>query len=222
MKVLVVDDHTLIRDALRGVLEQLRDDAVVVEAADAREAVRLVEHHPDLELVLLDLLLPDGSGFDVLATLRERHPAVSVVVLSARKDRDEITRALALGALGFIPKSARREIMLGALELVFSGGVYVPPEILEPGRPEPSGALPDPVTPETSLAGLGLTERQIEVLGLMMRGKSNKAICRELDIAEPTVKNHVGAILRAFGASNRTEAVIAAGALLEERRAPER
>jgi len=109
MKVLVVDDHALIRDALRGVLKELKDDATVVEAADSRQAVRITDEHPDLGLVLLDLNLPDRSGFDLLAELRERHPD---------------------------PKSASREVMLSALRLVFSGGVYIPPEIL--GSREPS------------------------------------------------------------------------------------
>ena len=129
-------------------------------------------------------------------------------MLSASQDRDDITRALELGALGFIPKSAQRDVMRAALELVFSGGIYVPPEIL--GRPAVATARP---APRPSAAEIGLTRRQMEVLALMMQGKSNKAICRVLEVSEPTVKNHVTAILKALRASNRTEAVIAAGAL---------
>jgi DNA-binding NarL/FixJ family response regulator len=213
MKVLVVDDHVLIRDALRGVLKELKDDATVFEAADSRQALRTSGEHPDLGLVLLDLNLPDGSGFDVLAELRERHPAISVVVLSAVNDRDSVARALDAGALGFIPKSASREVMLSALRLVFSGGVYIPPEIL--GRreaPTSHGQRAEGARPH-SPRDLGLTDRQVEVLALMMQGKSNKAICRSLDLAEPTVKNHVTAILKALKVTNRTEAVIAVGAL---------
>lgn len=211
MKILVIDDHVLIREALRGLLAELRKDAEVVEAGDAREARRAVAEHPDLDLVLLDIGLPDGSGFDLLTDLREAHPAISVVMLSGRDDSDEMARALALGALGFIPKSARREVMMSALALVFAGGVYVPPEILRPPAATPT-ATPESLSPATA-ADLGLTERQTAVLALMMQGKSNKAICRALDIAEPTVKNHVTAILKALKASNRTEAVIAAAAL---------
>jgi len=215
MKILVVDDHVLIREALRGVLKELKDDATIVEAPDSRQAMQRIAENPDLELILLDLNLPDSSGFDVLADLRERYPAISVVMLSASNDRDDIARALDLGALGFIPKSAQREVMLSAFKLIFSGGIYVPPEIL--GRPQ---AAPAPMPTASARSGqppsaaeLGLTERQMDVLVLMMEGKSNKAICRVLDIAEPTVKNHVTAILRALKATNRTEAVIAAGAL---------
>jgi len=212
MKVLVVDDHVLIREALRGVLRELKDEAVIVEAPDSRQAMQRIAESPDLELVLLDLTLPDRSGFDLLAELRERYPGISVVVLSASRDRDDIARALDLGALGFIPKSAEREVMLGALKLIFSGGIYVPPEIL--ARPQQAPAMPaQSSTQLPSAAELGLTARQMEVLALMMQGKSNKAICRALDLAEPTVKNHVTAILKALKATNRTEAVIAAGAL---------
>lgn len=211
MKFLVVDDHVLIREALRAVLRELDQDAEIVEAPDARQAMQRIAENPDLELILLDLNLPDRSGFDLLAELRERCPAVSVVMLSASRDRNEITKALEFGAVGFIPKSAQRDVMLGALKLVFSGGVYVPPEIL--ARPEPAAVSPAAAQRPPSAAELGLTERQLEVLSLMMEGKSNKAICRVLDLAEPTVKNHVTAILKALKATNRTEAVIAAGAL---------
>lgn len=209
MKILVVDDHVLIREALRGVLKELKDGVTVVEAPDSRAAMQLLAAGPDFEMVLLDLGLPDRDGLAVLAELRERYPAVSVVVMSANDDRDSVSRALEAGALGFIPKSAQREVMLSALNLVFSGGVYIPPEIL--GRPA-RASVPPPM-PRVTASALGLTERQMDVLVLMMQGKSNKAICRVLDLAEPTVKNHVTAILKALKATNRTEAVIAAGAL---------
>ena len=216
MKVLVVDDHVLIREALRGVLKDLKDDATIIEASNGRQAMQLVEEHSDLGLILLDLNLPDRSGFDVLAELRERHPAISTVVLSALNDRDTVTRALDLGALGFIPKSSTREVMLSALRLVFSGGIYIPPDILvrrEPAPPQSPSAASGTQPRAMSPRDLGLTDRQVDVLALMMQGKSNKAICRALDLAEPTVKNHVTAILKALKVSNRTEAVIAVGAL---------
>ena len=204
MKILVIDDHVLIREALRGVLAGLDPAATVVEAADWRQAARHIEQTPDFDLVLLDLKLPDRDGFEILAELRERYPAVSVVVLSAHHDAENVARALDLGALGFIPKSSPREVMMGAFKLIFAGGMYIPPEILvgkaRSGRP-------------TSAAHLGLTQRQLQVLALMMQGRSNKAICRVLVLAEPTVKNHVTAILRTLKAANRTEAVITAGAL---------
>lgn len=136
MKILVVDDHVLIREALRGVLKELKADAVVLEASDCHQTMQLVEQHADLELVLLDLTLPDGGGLSMLAELRERYPAVPIVVMSALQDRENVTKALELGALGYIPKSAQRAVMLSALQLIFSGGIYVPPEILAGDAPK--------------------------------------------------------------------------------------
>jgi len=212
MQVLLVDDHALVRDALRGVLRELRADAGVVEASTWDQASRQIEQTPDLELILLDLGLPDRDGLEALAELRERLPAVPVVVLSGRQDRESVAKALDLGAVGFIPKSASREVMLSAFNLVFSGGMYIPPEILArpTAAPTQPAAESGPPAPRTEL---GLTERQLDVLALLMQGKSNKAICRALDLAEPTVKSHVTAILRVLKATNRTEAVVAARAL---------
>lgn len=212
MKILVIDDHALIREAVRSVVKELVRDATVVEASDWRQTLQQFELGADFDLILLDLNLPDRDGFEVLAELRERHPTVSVVVLSARDDRDSVTQALEIGALGFIPKSAPREVMMSALNLVFSGGVYIPPEILAGHRAAPArySSARSRSARQDSLVELGLTERQVEVLAQMMQGRSNKAICRALGLAEPTVKNHVTAILKVLNATNRTEAVIAA------------
>src|SRR6185436_11721922 len=147
MKVLVVDDHVLIREALRGVLKELKDDATIVEASDAREGLSLLGDRPDFDLILLDLNLPDRNGFSLLAELRERYPAVSTVVLSAFNDRDNVTRALDLGALGFIPKSAPRAVMLGALRLILAGGVYIPTDILARREASPAPPIPGLTTP---------------------------------------------------------------------------
>jgi DNA-binding NarL/FixJ family response regulator len=222
MKILVVDDHALIREAMRGALKELDGEAVILEASDCRETMCLIEDHADLDLILLDLTLPDRDGFGVLTELRDRYPAISVVVMSGLQDRDTVVKALDLGALGFIPKSAQRKVMISALQLVLSGGVYIPPQALshtEPAPSPPSPPSPPPAAPigpianraSMSPADIGLTERQVDVLALMMRGKSNKAICRVLNLAEPTVKNHVTAILKALKVTNRTEAVIAVG-----------
>ncbi len=217
MKILIVDDHALIREALRDLLRELKGDATLfIEASDAREAIRQIEQQGDVDLVLLDLALPDRDGLEILEELAARHPTVPVIVLSAYHERERVTKALALGAVGFIPKTARREVMLGALNLVFQGGIYVPPEVLghhEPA-PDPRKALAAPASGERMVGSApALTQRQREVLALMMIGKSNKAICRALDLAEPTVKVHVSAILKALGVSNRTEAVITARTL---------
>lgn len=216
MKILVVDDHGLIREALRGVLNEISPDALVLEASSGANAMGLVVEHADLGLILLDLSLPDRDGFSVLAELREQYPAISIVVLSATQDRGTIVNALDLGAVGFIPKSGQREVMLSALQLVFAGGRYIPPEFL--AREEPlyiQSALkrPNIDLPRVSPLDAGMTGRQLDVLAHMMQGKSNKEIGRTLNLALPTVKNHVTAILMALKVTNRTEAVIAVNGL---------
>jgi DNA-binding NarL/FixJ family response regulator len=134
MKILVVDDHVLIREALRGVLKELKGDPTIFESPTARRTLQIVDENPEIELILLDLNLPDRNGFEVLVELRERYPTISVVVLSASDGRAEVTKALELGALGFIPKSASREVMMSAFNLIFAGGMYVPPQILDSTR----------------------------------------------------------------------------------------
>lgn len=214
MKILVVDDHPLIREALRGVFHDLKGDVSLFEASDSRQAMQLVAEHNDLGLILLDLNLPDRDGFSVLSELREQHPEIAVVVLSGAQDRSNVTKALDLGAVGFIPKTGQREVMMSALQLVFAGGIYIPPEILmreeTPSVKLSATATRLGVPSQAEPADIGLTERQIDVLALMMLGKSNKAICRVLELAEPTVKNHITAIFKALKVSNRTEAAIAA------------
>ena len=157
MKILVIDDHVLIREALRGVLRELKGEAaVILEASDSRQAMRHIEQNPDVELVLLDLGLPDRDGLEMLSELGKRYPTTSVVVLSAKQDRDTVMEALDLGALGFIPKSGQREVMLSAFNLIFSGGLYIPPEILN--RREPAAvtrAAPASVKTGASAADLG-------------------------------------------------------------------
>ncbi len=210
MKVLLVDDHVLVREAMRGVVAELEPDADLMEAANCAEGLSLMQKHPDVDLVMLDLSLPDRDGFEVLQELRDRYPATSVVMLSGSNDRESVATALAKGALGFIPKSASREVLVSAIRLVLAGGIYIPPEILIDSE---RANAPAPPVERRSPAELGLTPRQVEVLALMMQGKSNKLICRTLHLAEPTVKNHVSAILKALGAVNRTEAALAAAKL---------
>ena len=214
MKILVVDDHALIRTALRGVLGELDRDVTMLEAGDCRSAFDLIETHPDLDLVLLDLSLPGMHGLAALEEVRTRHPALPVVVLSSANDRASVTQALDQGAMGYIPKLSTNEVLVSALRLVLSGGIYIPPEILARWAPplapdEETVAArggPRPRVP----ADLGLSERQAQVLRLLLQGRSNKLICRDLDLAESTVKNHVTLILKALNVTTRTQAVIAA------------
>lgn len=211
MKVLVVDDHALVREGVRHALESLGSEVNVIEARDAQETLRSVERNPDLDLVLLDLGLPGADGFEILEQLHQRNVALPVIIVSASDERSRVMTALGMGAAGFIPKSCSRDVTLQAVRLVLAGGVYIPPEAL--GYSGSQGAR-ESKSGDQAWAGsprpLGLTERQTEVLALLARGKPNKIIASELNIAEPTVKAHVTEILRALKVTNRAQAVIAA------------
>ena len=215
LKVLVVDDHALIRQGMRSVLAQLGDgEAVeVIEASGYGEALERIAANPDLDLVLLDLRMPDVSGFAALADIEDRHPDVPIVVMTGEDDPALVREAFEHGALGFIPKSSPPPVILAALRLVLSGGTYVPPEIMA-ARAAPRIAPPRAPAPDPDAAGrLGITPRQCDVLTLLLAGKSNKVISRELNLAEGTVKNHVAAVLKALNVDTRVQAVIAAARL---------
>ena len=207
MKILVVDDHHLIREGLRPLLEAVAhgEPVQVIEADSLARALQAADDHPELDLALVDLRMPDVVDFEAVSRLRERQPALPVVVMSGDNEPGLVKSALAHGALGFIPKSSSSKVILGALRLVLAGGTYIPREAIEESRI--AHAAPSAPAPGN---GLDVTPRQLEVLRLMLAGKSNKAIGRELALAEGTVKNHVAAVLKALQVTTRTQAVIAA------------
>ncbi len=222
MKILVVDDHPMMADALRHALLTLERAADVVCVGDLASALSATAGEAGFDLALLDLGLPDCAGPDGLARLREERPDLPVVVVSGASDPDTIVTALDLGAMGFIPKTSSREVLLNAVRLVASGGIYVPVEALHPRAakataPDATNAQ-SPEAPATTRAGgagltptdLGLTARQGDVLSLLLKGLPNKLIARKLDIAENTVKVHVRAVLQALDVSTRTQALMAA------------
>jgi len=206
VKILIADDHALFRDGLRYVLSRLGDDVETLEANDCAQALAVVAERADLDLILLDLAMPDMNGLAGLRALRELSPAVPVVILAASEEPADMRLAIDGGAMGFIPKSSTSEVMLDALRLVISGGVYLPPAFLERFQAGKTSA--------SSLDALGLTPRHHDVLRLLGKGQSNKEIARVLGLAEDTVKHHISAILRALGVENRTQAVVAAARLL--------
>ena len=209
MKILVVDDHSLITDALSVLFLDLDPEAEVITTRTAESALELQQQHPDLDLVVLDLGLPGVSGTSLLEAMVAQAPEMKILVLSGQQDPRNVMRVLQLGAAGFVPKSMASDTLLAAVKFVLSGGVYIPADLLEevnrvamigtPERPREVGAT-----------RVELTERQEQVLHLLARGAPIKIICRELGLSEGTVKTHVTAIYRAFNASNRTEALLAA------------
>jgi DNA-binding NarL/FixJ family response regulator len=214
MKILMVDDHSLITDALRVLLLDLDSEAQIFTAGDASGAEKLLEQHPDADLMLLDLGLPGTSGTDLLETLVGRAPDLKILVLSGVQDQRSVMRVLQLGAAGFVPKSMASDTLISAIRFVLSGGVYIPADLLDEAT-RGAGVLGLPergrdIAGRPSSSRVQLTERQEQVLQLLARGAPIKIICRELGLSEGTVKTHVTAIYRAFGASNRTEALLAA------------
>ena len=206
---LVVDDHPIVQRAIRDTLSQLEPDCEVQVAGKLSEALRTLRSGPAVDLVLFDLRLPDAGGVEGLMALRQAHPECPVVVVSADTDSPMIMRCLDLGAAGYIPKTHSNESIQGALRLIASGCPYVPPQVLateQPIRVRGETAAARSADPRS----LGLTDRQIDVLRLLLRGLPNKLICPQLALAEGTVKVHVSAVLRALGVRNRTQAVIAA------------
>jgi DNA-binding NarL/FixJ family response regulator len=213
IEVLVVDDHALIRQGMRPILAQLAEGgtAVVYEASGYSEALDSIAAHPNLDLVLLDLRMPDVSGFAALADIAERRPDLPVVVMTGEEEPGLVRAAFEHGALGFIPKSSAPAVILNALRLVLAGGTYVPSQIM---AGSPAAASPPPQRlDDAATENLGITPRQADVLALLLAGKSNKLISRELNLAEGTVKNHVAAVLKALGVDTRVQAVIAASRL---------
>jgi DNA-binding NarL/FixJ family response regulator len=208
MRLLVVDDHSLIREAVRHVARALGDGVEVLSAAGCDEGFAVAAGEPELELLLLDFNLRGLSGVAAIQAWRARHPALPVVVLSSSEDRSTVLAAMAAGAAGFIPKSSSNEVMLSALRLVLAGGRYLPAEVLAAPEPEVAANRGN-----ASLDRLGLSARQLEVLRLIARGMPNKIICGELGLAERTVKAHVTEVLRALGVSSRTQAALAASRL---------
>ncbi|MEO6030987.1 MAG: response regulator transcription factor [Burkholderiaceae bacterium] len=224
MKVLLIDDHPLILSALQSVIQGLGNDVTVLGADSARAARAALATEADFDLALLDLSLGDADGFDLLIELRGQHPELPVVVLSASDRAADVIRAIDLGAMGFVPKRASNDTLFEALHMVMSGGIYVPPMTLgsEPPSPQREGdtipsvlrvtrdqAQDSGFPAQAPLASLGLTPRQTEVLGLLLKGLPNKLIARELKLSVENVKDHVAAVLRTLGVSTRTQAVLA-------------
>jgi DNA-binding NarL/FixJ family response regulator len=197
VKLIAVDDHPLMQQALAQALPELDAALEVIGAEDRDETLTALARHPDAALVLLDLTLPGAHGLDLLAQIVRDFPRIPVLVLSATHDRATVNAALAAGARGYGAKTARPHELLGAVRTVIAGGRSVTRDLHRPM-----------VTVEGVPAVLGLTERQAQVLRLLVQGKPNKLICRDLRLSEGTVKVHVSAILKALNVHSRAQAIV--------------
>ena len=209
MKILLVDDHPLFRDGMRYVLQQLPEEVEIMEAGNFLDGLRLAMQHPELDLALLDLNMPGSEGPISIRFFHRHYPHIPIVVVSGEEGRGYMEKVMNYGAMGFVCKSSTAAVMLSALNLVLSGGVYVPPEMLR----QHSVIIEEPeITDRRSLRTneYGLTSRQMEVLRYMAAGMSNKEIAEAVHLAEGTVKIHVAAVYQTLRVGNRMEAVRAA------------
>lgn len=211
MKILVADDHSLFRCGLSLLLSKLYPNVCVLEAKDVDEIFDKLEGGHSFDVVLLDILMPGMEGFKGLKRLRAHLPDTPIVMLSAVANTKDIVRAIQLGARGYILKASNEQVLKHALSLVFSGETYIPSsaflgeegvDLAELCGDRAEFAPNDPVR--------RLTERQRQVLTLLMQGQSNKEIAKQLGLLESTVKTHVKVILKKFGAANRTQAAMIA------------
>lgn len=202
-RVLIADDHPLVRDGLRTVIAVAFDRTELFEAASVGEAVEIIDREGDFDLVLLDLNMPDAEGFSGLARLRDRFPSIPVVVVSGEVEAGLVGAAIANGAAGFIPKSLKRSAIVAAIQSILAGDIFMPEEFRPLG--EDGSEIADIRRRIDTL-----TPQQRTVLGLIVAGKLNKQIAYELDVSMTTVKAHVSAILSKLNVYSRTQAVILA------------
>lgn len=197
-KILIVEDHALVREALAQTLSRVAPDMSCVEASGAEEAIVRLEGGDDWDLVVVDLMLPDMNGFSLLGVLAKRFPDVPAIVVSAMDDPSSVRRAIKGGASGFVSKASSGEVLCEAVRTVLDGGVYLPD--LDSAAGKRAAA---PVNER-----FGLTPAQTRVMELLAQGKTNREIADLLGLSEGTVKVHVSAIFRALKVSNRAQALV--------------
>ena len=218
MNILIADDHQLIREGLRYSLERHFDDLTIFEAKNGSEVIDAVaSHQRNIDLILLDLYMPDVQGFSLVSTLCDCYSEIPVLLVSATNDAYLMHKALDCGASGFLTKDTENDIIIHAIRLVLAGGVYLPPSIIKNPRDEEK-------SPDTKMADSGrddgssrtlrirntITCRQQQVLSQLRSGKSNRDISASLHLSESTIKGHIAALFKLLGASNRIQAVIEA------------
>ena len=197
-KILIVEDHALVREAMAQSLSRLESGVECFEAADGDEALAVLESQPDLDLAVVDLMLPDVNGFSLLAILGKRFPDMPAIVVSAMDDDASVRRALSVGASGFVSKASSGEVLALAVR-----------EVLDGGMPTPRASPPGRGARSLSAAErYGLTSAQNRVAELLATGGSNREIATKLGLTEGTVKVHVTAIYRALGVSSRSRALV--------------
>ncbi|MCK5166588.1 MAG: response regulator transcription factor [Rhodospirillaceae bacterium] len=204
MRILLADDHTLIRENLSEFLEKLEPGVTVIEAESFDQAQKLASGSGKIDLIILDLMMPGMDGLNGLKSMLKQYPEVPIVMFSGTAKNEVIADAMKMGARGFIPKTINGKAMRNAIRLILSGDTYTPPSDLTDAMqisndaPIDNGPIKD------------LTAREREILILLTEGHPNKQIARLIGLKEITVKVHLQSVFRKFGVSNRTQAVAVA------------
>jgi len=203
-KILVADDHPLFRDAVINIISQNFPESEIFESKDIESTLAFAKETTDIDLILLDLNMPGMSGLAGLLDLRNQHPTIPVVILSAETEKQVILQTIAYGAVGFIAKSSAKDVIGDALKSIFAGNVYLPADIIR-SQTTVNTSKEFEVLPEKMFL---LTRRELMVLKHLTKGEANKQIAFNLNISETTVKSHVSSILKKLGASNRVKVVV--------------
>ena len=206
MNILIADDHELIREGIRQSLQELNQNGEVFEAEDEQQVETILQSE-QVDLLLLDLVLPLGKSFQLLETVINTYPDMKVAMLTASEDVNDVRKCMDLGASAFITKTSGKSNLVKALRLIIRGGVYISPDLIEKinhSQADTSANGEDEKRLNT------LTRRQREVLGLVCEGSSNKEIAHLLGLSDNTIKIHVTAILKSLNVRNRTQAVLLA------------
>ncbi|SCA58029.1 Glycerol metabolism activator AgmR [Candidatus Terasakiella magnetica] len=210
MKILIADDHNLVREGLRPFMEELDPNVTIVEAASFDEAYALADKTTGLDLILMDLKMPGMNGFDGLIKMCDTHTDTPVVILSGHFNRHDVLEAVERGAAGYVPKTISGSAMVNALRLVLSGEKYIPSAAFqdtpEDNDDSPIGRSANNAAPKDGPLSR-LSDREKEILGHLIEGNTNKEIARKLGLQEITVKVHLRNIYRKMEAANRAQAV---------------
>ena len=201
-RFLIIDDHPLFREALGNAVRLAHPDAQILEALSIADALNILSAEPEIDLALLDLTLPDATGFSGFLRLRATHPRLPVAIVSSDEDQHVVREALSLGAAGYLPKSTSKRELTSSIERVLSGSISVPKDFV-PAERDGNGSS------RALQARLEeLTPQQLRVLDLIRRGYQNREIAGDLQLAESTVKAHITEILRKLRLFSRNKAVI--------------
>jgi DNA-binding NarL/FixJ family response regulator len=207
MKILIADDHWVVRESLKLVMKKLRQRFEPLEAATFEEAITILGIHPDVDLMLIDLIMPGFEEFAGLQRLRESFPDVPVVVISVHEDADYVLRSISFGVVGYIPKSAGGAEIERALERVLAGEVSYPRTILERTANGHNARIRMATTPQKSMAEAALSSRENDVIRLFGKGLSIARIADHLKLSPHTVRVHLGNIMKKLGLKDRSEAL---------------